>query len=128
MADNNKMRKSTKKATRAGKFSWYDINWAKANAQVKQQQIEIAVAYKEGDKVTEQQQKQVGSFARKAIAVQTVTTNKGKKTPGVDNIIQMTPAEKEVVKRLHSDSTYVAKPVRVYMKWETTTLGNPYHV
>lgn len=64
-------------------------------------------------KVTEQQQKQAGSFALKAIAVRTVTTNKGKNTPGVDDITRDTPVKKlEAVKNLHSDSTYKAKPVR----------------
>jgi RNA-directed DNA polymerase len=36
----------------------------------------------------------VGTFRRKAIAVKTVTTNKGKKTPGVDKILWDTPAKK----------------------------------
>jgi hypothetical protein len=35
----------------SGKFSWFDINWVKANAQVKQLQMCIAVAYKNGDMV-----------------------------------------------------------------------------
>lgn len=55
----------------------------------------------------------VGSFRRKAIAVKTVTTNKGKNTPGVDKILWKTPAEKfAAVKSLKPDNTYVAKPVR----------------
>lgn len=115
MTTYNKIVKRTKLACRTGKFGWFDINWTKANAQVKQQQMQIAVAYQRGDmkKVAQQQQKQVVSFARKAIAVRTVTTNKGKHTPGVDNILWTTPAQKlEAVKNLKSDSTYVAKPVR----------------
>jgi hypothetical protein len=37
-----------------GKFGWFNINWVQANTQVKQLQIRIAVAYKNGemDKVT----------------------------------------------------------------------------
>lgn len=42
-------------AKRRGKFGWFNIDWIKANTQVKQLQIRIAVAYKNGEmeKVTE---------------------------------------------------------------------------
>lgn len=102
-------------AKRRGKFGWFNIDWIKANTQVKQLQIRIAVAYKNGEmeKVTEQQNHQVGTFRRKAIAVKTVTTNKGKNTPGVDKSLWKTPAEKfAALKSLKSNHSYVAKPVR----------------
>lgn len=55
----------------------------------------------------------MGTFRRKAIAVKTVTTNKGKNTPGVDKALWETPEKKfAALKSLKSDHTYVAKPVR----------------
>lgn len=119
MSTGNKEKQSMNTARHSGRFGWFDINWAQANAQVKLLQIEIAVAFKEGNvtKVTEQQNRQVESFARKALAVYTVTTNKGKQTPGVDGIVWDNPARKmEAVKMLCPDNSYVAKPVkRVYI-------------
>jgi hypothetical protein len=55
MKRNEKVKKPAAMAQRRGKFGWFNINWVKANAQVKQLQIRIAVAYKNGemDKVTE---------------------------------------------------------------------------
>jgi hypothetical protein len=46
-----RVRNPTKMARCSGKFSWFDMNWVKANAQVKQLQMCIAVAYKNGDMV-----------------------------------------------------------------------------
>lgn len=119
MCKTQEVKKPAEVARRKGKFNWFDINWEMANTQVKQLQIRIAVAYKSGDlqKVAEQQNRQVGSFRRKAIAVKTVSTNKGKNTSGVDNILWRTPANKTAaVIRLKSDNSYVAKPVqRVYI-------------
>lgn len=48
MRNKLKMKKPVKMARRRGKFGWFDINWVKANAQVKRLQISIAVAYKNG--------------------------------------------------------------------------------
>lgn len=50
-----RVRNSIKMARRSGKFSMFDINWVKANAQVKQLQMCIAVAYKNGDIVKKDQ-------------------------------------------------------------------------
>lgn len=51
MTDLYKAKKAVKVAPRSRKFRWFNIDWAKANAQVKQLQINIAVAYKNGDMV-----------------------------------------------------------------------------
>lgn len=55
--------------------------------------MEIAVAYKQGNlaKVKVLQHKLVNSFSRKRIAVKTVSSNKGKNTPGIDGIVWNTP-------------------------------------
>lgn len=75
------------------KIKWFDIDWQKAIRQVKQCQMQIAEAYKAGNftKIKLLQHKLVNSFARKRIAVKTVTSNKGKKTAGVDGVVWNSP-------------------------------------
>jgi RNA-directed DNA polymerase len=54
------------------------------------------VAYRKGDKREwyRLQKKLMFSFEARALAVKKITSNKGEKTPGVDNIIWNTPWEK----------------------------------
>lgn len=107
------MNSNQRKLNSVRKIKWFGINWQRANAQVKQCQKEIAVAYRKGDlhKVKLQQHKLVSSFKRKRIAVKTVSSNKGKNTPGIDNVIWNTPASKyQTILNLKADSTYKAKP------------------
>lgn len=104
----------------SGNKKWFNIDWQQATVQVKQQQQAIAVAYKEGNlhKVNLLQHQLVCSFSRKRVAVKTVTSNKGKNTPGVDNIVWNTPELKyQAILDLNpNNSNYVAKPVkRVYI-------------
>jgi RNA-directed DNA polymerase len=77
------------------------------------------VAHSKGDlnKVKFLQYKLVNSFARKRIAVKTVSNNKGKNTPGIDNVIWKTPENKYLaILSLKPNKTYKAKPVkRVYI-------------
>jgi RNA-directed DNA polymerase len=96
MTSRNKMNSKQRKLNSVRKIKWFGINWRLANAQVKQYQKEIAVAYRRGDlhKVKLLQHKLVNSFARKRIAVKTVSSNKGKNTPGIDNVIWNTPETK----------------------------------
>lgn len=59
------------------------------------------------------------SFSARAIAVRKVTTNSGKKTPGIDNIIWTSEAQKmEAVEKLRAiTNNYQCRPVRrVYIK------------
>lgn len=68
---------------------WEDINFISAEKSVKKLQKRIAEAYSNGDydKVTFLQHKLIHSFYAKALAVKVVKSNRGKNTPGVDNII-----------------------------------------
>lgn len=115
----SKKKRVTTRAGNAGKQKWFSINWKQAHSQVKQYQYKIAVAYGKGDMalVKHLQHLLVNSFAAKAVAVKTVTSNKGKKTAGVDKVLWDTPnAKMQAIKDLKPDSTYVAKPVkRVYI-------------
>lgn len=59
-----------------GKKKWFTIDWLMATAYVKQCQVEIAVAYKNGDmvKVEQLMRKLVNNYSRKRVAVKTQTT------------------------------------------------------
>lgn len=77
-------------------FGWHDIDWNLVNKKMFQQQVKIGVAYTEKDfrRVTQLQDNLVRSWEARAQAVCTITTNKGKNTPGIDNIIWDTPDAK----------------------------------
>src|SRR3990167_25958 len=76
--------------------AWNSINWKKAVIHVRQLQMRIAKAYREGrhGKVKSLQWILTHSLSAKLLAVRRVTQNKGGKTPGVDQIIWKTPAQK----------------------------------
>jgi len=75
---------------------WEEIDFNKAEKCVKKLQKRIAVAYKNHrhDVLMNLQHKLVHSFYARALAVKCVTTNRGKDTPGVDNVIWSTSDEK----------------------------------
>lgn len=71
------------------KLTWRSIDWDKAWRVVKRLQIRIAKAVQQGKhgKVKALQWILTHSFYAKALAVKRVTSNKGKKTPGVDGVL-----------------------------------------
>ena len=68
---------------------WSAIDWQEAWRQVRRLQMRIAKAVQEGrrGKVKALQRILTRSFYAKVLAVKRVTSNKGKKTPGVDGIL-----------------------------------------
>jgi len=68
---------------------WSSINWKDAQRQVRRLQMRIAKAVKEHrwNKVKALQHLLTHSFNAKLLAVKRVTSNKGKKTPGVDGVL-----------------------------------------
>lgn len=70
------------------KFGWYDIDWTSVKQKVFQQQVKIGVAYENGNigLVTQLQDNLTRSWEARALAVRTVTTNKGKDTAGIDDV------------------------------------------
>jgi RNA-directed DNA polymerase len=68
---------------------WSSIDWKEAHRQVRRLQMRIAKAVKEnrGNKVLSLQYLLTHSFYAKLLAVKRVTSNKGKKTPGVDGVL-----------------------------------------
>ncbi len=83
-------------ASSADLIEWHGIDWARVNRNVRNLQIRIAKATKEGDwrRVKALQRFLTRSFCGKALAVRRVTENRGNKTPGVDNVLWSTPALK----------------------------------
>ena len=77
-------------------LSWTGIDWSRVQRQVKKLQARIVKATQEGryGKVKALQWLLTHSFSGKALAVKRVTKNRGKNTPGVDNIIWNTPKTK----------------------------------
>ena len=68
---------------------WSSIDWKEARRQVRRLQMRIAKAVKENrwNKVNALQYLLTHSFYAKLLAVKRVTSNKGKKTPGVDGVV-----------------------------------------
>lgn len=99
--------------------TWKSIDWAKCEAQVKKLQERIVKAGKEGKsgKVKALQWTLTHSFAAKAIAVKRVTTNKGKKTPGVDGVLWSTDKAKyEAIFSLKRKGYHPMPLCRVFIK------------
>ncbi len=72
--------------------SWRKVDWNQARREVRRLQIRIAKAVKENrwNKVKTLQHLLTRSFHAKLLAVKRVTSNKGKKTPGVDGVLWKT--------------------------------------
>jgi len=75
---------------------WKAINWTAIRQQVRRLQMRIAKATQLGKhrKAQSLQWILTHSWAAKLLAVQTVTSNKGARTPGVDNVIWRTDKQK----------------------------------
>ena len=68
---------------------WNSIDWKEAQREVRRLQVRIAKAVKENrwNKVKSLQYLLTHSFYAKLLAVKRVTSNKGKKTPGIDGVL-----------------------------------------
>ena len=76
--------------------SWKKIDFSRCERKVRKLQFRIAKAQKEGryNKVKALQHLLVTSFKAKVLAVRKVTTNKGKRTAGIDHVLWDTDARK----------------------------------
>jgi len=68
---------------------WNSIDWKEAQREIRRLQVRIAKAVKENrwNKVKSLQYLLTHSFYAKLLAVKRVTSNKGKKTPGIDGVL-----------------------------------------
>lgn len=93
---------------------WDSLNWELIETKVKQLQMRIAKAIREGKyrKAKSLQWLLTHSYHAKLLAIRRVTQNKGSKTPGVDNVIWKTPTQKiKAVAQLNRRG-YKALPLR----------------
>lgn len=76
--------------------AWSDIDFEKCEREVRRLQVRIAKAHKAGrhNKAKALQHLLVTSFYAKALAVRKVTSNKGKRTSGVDHVKWITDEDK----------------------------------
>lgn len=100
-------------------FQWKSIDWKKAEVEVNRLQVRIvkATQKRKWNDVKRLQYLLTHSFYAKALAVKRVTTNKGKKTAGVDGILWNTPTQKMNAVLSLTDKGYKASPLRrVFIK------------
>lgn len=101
---NNKVKLSRLKLA-GGNLRWEDIDWAEVQKVVSKYQEGIYSASKIGriSKVRELQHRLFNSFSAKLLAVRRVTQdNKGRNTPGVDNVRVVLPSARvDFAKSLH---------------------------
>lgn len=112
--------------------AWDSIDWLRCEIAVKKLQARIVKAQKEGryGKVKALQWMLTHSFYAKALAVKRVTSNKGKKTAGVDRVLWKTPKAKfQAISELKRRG-YNPQPLNgLYQQKErqTTAVGYSYH-
>lgn len=93
---------------------WKAINWQEAQRNVRRLQMRIAKAVKEGRQrlVKTLQWILTHSHYAKLLAVKRVTSNKGKKTPGIDGILWKGPRAKIQAANSLKRHGYKAQPLR----------------
>jgi len=114
--NNSTTDKTERLKDRTGKLEqqWKSIDWTQAELEVNRLQTRIAKAAAKGDmnKVKRLQYLLTHSFSAKLCAVRKVTTNKGRKTSGVDKQLWLTPAMKMKAALELTDRRYKTRPLR----------------
>src|SRR5215469_7477543 len=95
-------------------LDWHQINWRRAEQNVRRLQIRIAQATQAGkwNKVKALQHLLTHSFSGKVLAVRRVTENMGKRTPGVDGETWKTPEHKMTALHSLRQRGYHPQPLR----------------
>ena len=77
-------------------LNWKSVNWKKVGKKVKELQMRIAKAVREGKFRLAKSLQWIltHSFYAKLLAIKRVVTNKGKATPGIDGVVWNTPRKK----------------------------------
>ncbi len=93
---------------------WSSIDWAKLRRHVSRLQARIVKAVRAGKwhRVRCLQRLLANSFAAKLLAVKRVSSNRGKRTAGVDGIVLETPAQKWRQAQQLNAKDYTPKPLR----------------
>src|SRR5437660_6443471 len=95
-------------------LAWHQINWRRAERNVRRLQTRIAQATQAGKwgKVKALQRLLAHSLSGKALAVRRVTENTGKRTPGVDGVTWKTPEKKAEAIHSLQQRGYHPQPLR----------------
>lgn len=107
---------------------WETINWESVERSVNRLQFRIAKATREKKwhLVKRLQYLLTHSYHAKLLAVKKVTTNKGKRTPGIDGEVWTEPATKMRAVIKLTDRRYKAKPLkRVYIEKKSKKAKRP---
>jgi RNA-directed DNA polymerase len=99
-------------------IDWDAIDWRKVDQNVRRLQARIVKATQAGrwNKVKSLQHLLTHSFSGRCMAVKRVTTNEGRKTPGVDGVIWNTPGKKAAAINDLRTRGYKPRPLkRVYI-------------
>ena len=93
---------------------WQSINWKKAYASVRRLQVRIAKAIREQryNKAKSLQRLLTHSLTAKVIAVKRVTSNRGKRSSGVDKVVWNTPRQKWFAVLSLREQGYRTQPLR----------------
>lgn len=96
------------------KFQWVSIDWNEVTDTVNRIQTRIAKASIDGNKklVKNLQRMVVNSYHAKVLAVKTVTSNEGRKTPGIDGELWLTEDIKMENALKLNVGEYKAKPLK----------------
>lgn len=107
---------------------WKQIDWEKAEQTVNRLQVRIAKATEnhKWNVVKRLQYLLTHSHYAKVLAAKKVTTNKGKRTPGVDKKLWQSPSEKMAAALSLTDKRYKAKPLRrIYIQKKNKKAKRP---
>lgn len=99
--------------------NWHAINWTPVYRNVRRLQTRIVKAVKAGRKRQVRALRTIltRSFSGKVLAIKRVSSNQGKRTPGVDNILWNTPKKKAQAIRDLRPHGYQPLPLkRVYLR------------
>jgi len=111
--------------------NWQTINWQQVYRNVRRLQTRIVKAVKAGKKRLVRALRNIltHSFSGRALAIKRVTSNQGKRTPGVDHVLWNTPQKKAQALRDLRPNGYQPLPLkRVYLRKQDGTprpLGIP---
>ncbi len=99
--------------------NWHDLNWQPVYRNVRRLQTRIVKALKAGKKRLVRALRNIltRSFSGKVLAIKRVSSNQGKRTPGVDHVLWNTPQKKAQAIRDLRESGYQPLPLkRVYLR------------
>jgi RNA-directed DNA polymerase len=105
--------------TKTAKTQWESINWKAVDKRINKLQTRITKATLRGNRnlVKKLQHLLTSSFYAKLSAVRRVTSNKGKRTPGIDNQRWQSPSAKYKAALGLKTKGYKAKPLkRIYIE------------